>query len=145
MLRALTAAALVVSFPTFADEDDDAPAAQPSARLAAEAKVIAVKMSPTDDGFAWAEATLKITRCVAGASCALHQTVTVQIPVAQWRGKHGDVMGLVRYAWKDRAGAAHSWSLALNLDDVDQKDRFDRESDSAAANEGADDSAVATR
>ena len=143
MLRALTAAALLSSFPTFADEDDVAP--QPSAHLAAEAKVIGVKISPTEDGFAWAEATLKITRCVAGTTCALHQTVTVQVPVAHWRGKHGDVMGLVRYAWKDKAGAAHAWSLALDLNNMDDKDRFDRESEVAASNEGAGDSVVATR
>ena len=50
------------------------------------------------------------------------------------------------YAIEDTKGEERSWALALNLDDGEEKNRFERESEVAIASVGAaGDSAVATR
>ena len=145
MLRSLIAAALAVSVPTFADEA--APeATQPEATFAAEGAVMKVAARSSDDGVDWAEITFKVTRCIAGP-CTPHQSMKVVMAFSQWRGKHGETLGLVRYDWKDKTGGPRNWALAHRLDDADQKERFDVDCERAVASVGApsSDSAVATR
>ena len=145
MLRSLIAAALAISLPTFAQETA-AEATQPEATFAAEGTVMKVTARASDDGVDWAEITFKVTRCIAGP-CTSHQSMKVVMAFSQWRGKHGETLGLVRYDWKDKAGAPRTWALAHRLDDIDQKERFDVDCEKAVATVGApsSDSAVATR
>jgi hypothetical protein len=145
MLRSLIAAALVVSIPTFADEASSE-ATSPEATFAAEGTVMKVSPRSSDDGVDWAEITFKVTRCIAGP-CSTYQSMKVVMAFSQWRGKHGDTLGLVRYDWKDKAGGPRTWALAHRLDDMGEKERFEVDCEKAVANVGAPsgDSAVATR
>jgi len=126
MFRPTLALLTLAATSTFAGDDTPVPAA----KIAAEGTVQAVKLQPTDDGFAWAQIDLKVTRCVAGP-CTVHQSVKAMVPASQWRGKHGETMGLIRYEWSDKDGHKHTWTVALKLDDETEKERFERESDSA--------------
>ncbi|MBL8955688.1 MAG: hypothetical protein JNK82_33245 [Myxococcaceae bacterium] len=130
MHRLALAAALAVSFNAFADEETP----QPAPTFAAEAIQLRVEVKP-DGGIDWAEITFKISRCVAGP-CFTHQVVKVLTPLNTWRGKHGQTLGIVKYAWKDKKGEGRAWALAMRLDDADENDRFVRESDSAVAEVG---------
>ncbi|MBK7861895.1 MAG: hypothetical protein IPJ65_25420 [Archangiaceae bacterium] len=149
MLRNALAAAVVLvsSTPTWADDEDEVTRTEPAANFSAEAQVQTIRLQPdSGDGVAWSEVTLKVTRCIAGP-CTVAQYVKVMVTMEGWRGRHGDVMGVVRYAWKDKGGGARTWALALRLEDTDQKERFDRECEVAVANaeQGAGDSVLATR
>ncbi len=142
MHRLALAAALAVSLPAFADEEDEG--AVPAPSFAAEATQLKVEVKP-GDGLDWAEISFKVTRCIAGP-CFTHQVIKVLTPLSTWRGKHGETLGVVKYEWKDGAGEGHAWALALRLDDADENDRFVRDSDTAVSNVGeTKDSAVAAR
>ena len=148
MLRSLAAAALVVAFPTFAQEARSLKT-DPRATFAAEGTVMKVTSRASDDGVDWAEVTFKVTRCIAG-ECAPYQSVKLTMAFSQWRGQHGQTLGLVRYEWKDKTGSARSWALAHRLDDLDETERFDHDCESAekavaAVSAPGSDSAVATR
>lgn len=105
----------------------------PAAFFSAEGKVVSVKVEvPGKDFVVWKEVTLSVTRCLAGR-CAPHDLVRVRVPASLWRGAHGQHMGIVQYTWQDRQGHPRSWSVALSLDDVEEKERFDRETDVALA------------
>lgn len=139
MIRpALAMCALVVAVPALADEPPPAPT------FAAEAKVIALKLKPDigEDGLAWTEVTLSVSRCVAGP-CDPHQLLRVLVPVTQWKSAHGKTMGVVRYEWVDEQKVSRTWLVALRLDDGVQAERFQRESD--AALEKSEATTVATR
>ena len=144
MLRSLIAAALAVSLPAFASDEVGGPAPT----YAAEGVVMKVTARSSDDGVDWAEVTLKIPRCIAGA-CSANTSVKVQIAYSQWRGKHGETMGITRYEWKDKAGSGRAWMAAHRLDDAGEHERFDWDCEKAMETVGASpavsDSAVATR
>ncbi len=137
---------LLAAVPAFAGTEEPV-STPPAAMYSAEAEVLAVKRLEADEQSpAWNEVTLRVTRCFAG-SCAVHQLVKVQVAVEQWTSAHREKMGVVRYEWKDKRGSARVWTLALRLGDTDQKERFERESETALKNAGApvDPAAVAER
>lgn len=145
MLRSALAAVLVVSFPTFA-ADEESERTEPAATFAAEGVVQKIAPHLSDDGVDWAEVTFKVSRCIAGP-CTPYQSMKVRVAFSQWRGKHGQTMGLVRYEWKDAKGDARAWAMAHRLDDADENERFELDCEKAVATVGApvSDSAVATR
>jgi hypothetical protein len=105
----------------------------PLAVYAAEADVVLVKVQvPGADYVVWNDVTLRVKRCVAG-TCARYDMVNVRVPASQWHHKQGDHMGIVRYAWQDDLGFERSWSVALSLDDDDEKQRFQYECEVAVA------------
>jgi hypothetical protein len=132
--------AIAVAAPTLADEP-----AVPVPAFAAEASVQSVKLQPDDgDGVTWLEVSFRISRCIAGP-CTVHSSVKVRVSADRWRGSHGDDYGIIRYEWKDSHGASRTWATALALGEDDQKDRFERESESAVANAGATPNPIAAR
>src|SRR5262245_13608668 len=105
MLVAAAVAAAVLA----ADRTD------PVAFFSAEGQVVLVKrVPPGEDAVLWTEVTFRVKRCIAG-KCTPSDLVTVQVPSASWHAERGEVMGVVRYGWRDEKGMARTWSLALSL------------------------------
>jgi hypothetical protein len=143
MIRVSLIVGVLASVSSFGEEEPMR--SEPLPSFAAEAVVQTVRLQPVEgDGVDWVEVSLRISRCIAGP-CTVHTSVKVRIATDQWRGRHGDPFGVIRYEWKDKNRNARVWAMALQLDDFDQKERFERESMQAIANVGAPSDPVAAR